>query len=114
MSSKADQRAKLGKSHDVQSKKTRSRVWGIAMKNARFSKVQKREMKEGFNKFLSVLLTFAMVLQTSPVAYARMDEGGADAYVTEAPVPDEAVTEEIPAAEEEVFEEEVPAEEAPA
>ena len=71
------------------------------MRNTR-NKAQRRAIKEAFNKFLSVLLTFAMVLQTSPVAYARMDEGGVGGYVAPTEeVQDAADVQEQPVVEEE-------------
>ena len=47
------------------------------MSDRRISKAQRKAAREGLNRFLSVLLSLAMVLQTSPVAYARWDEGAA-------------------------------------
>ena len=62
------------------------------MSNTTVSKSKKRAARERLNKFLSVLLSVAMVLQTSPVAYARWDEGGAEGYGYDAAVPEEMTT----------------------
>ena len=81
------------------------------MSKTKRTRAQKRATKEAFNKFLSILLTFAMVLQTSPVAYARMDEGGVDDYVESVDVAEETVPEEDVTQEEEYVEQTVPEEE---
>ena len=74
--------------HDI-----RLGLWGRRkMSNTTVSKGKKRAARERLNKFLSVLLSVAMVLQTSPVAYARWDEGGAEGYSYDAAVPEEMTT----------------------
>ena len=62
------------------------------MKNVKLNKAQKRAAKDLLNRFLTVLLTFAMVLQSSPFAYAEMSEDNVDTVAVEA-------TNEEPAAE---------------
>ena len=85
------------------------------MESTRMSKSQKRAAREALNRFLSVLLSLAMVLQTSPVAYARWDEGAVEPAPAEEYVPEEGAAEEVApeeAAPEEAAPQEAPAEEA--
>ncbi|MDO4404927.1 MAG: hypothetical protein Q4C09_07805, partial [Atopobiaceae bacterium] len=82
------------------------------MSNKHTSNAQKRQVREGARKVLSIILSLAMVLQTSPVAYARMDDGSA--VPEETPVVTDTVEETNPVEEEVPTEEPVADEQAPA
>ena len=85
------------------------------MGSKRMNKAQRKAVHEGLRRFLSVLLSLAMVLQTSPVAYARWDEGAVEPAPAEEYVPEEGAAEEVApeeAAPEEAAPQEAPAEEA--
>ena len=71
------------------------------MSRVTFSTAQKRAAREAFNKFLSVLLVVAMVLQTSPLAYANAGENATTTdAVVETVTPDDPVEPEVTPTEE--------------
>ncbi|MDO5119664.1 MAG: FctA domain-containing protein, partial [Coriobacteriales bacterium] len=66
------------------------------MGSTKLNKAQKRAAREAFNRFLSLLLAMAMILQTSPLAYAQAagDVVNDDAVTLEAQANEEAPAEE--------------------